>query len=206
MAALFALPAAGGAPASLPGPSTGEAILAAQPADVRERIRERGHIVLQEVREKGPLSGSIITAYVIFDQPIERAYGLLSQTARHGEFRPEVASIALVRATEHGPVDEQRLKILFRRYVYRVEYRLDPQRHRIEWSLDEDFDNDLAELRGLWELYELEDGQTLGRFGTSVDVGSGVPGFLQDWITRKNLPVMMKRVRLWVDSEGRYRP
>ena len=52
----------------------------------------------------------------------------------------------------------------------------------------------------------MEDGRTLGRSGTSVDVGSAVPAFLQDWLTRKKLPQTMERVRLWVDSGGTYRP
>ena len=98
------------------------------------------------------------------------------------------------------------LKILFQRYVYRIEYRLFPGRRRIEWHLDERFDNDLDKMSGYWELYEMPDGRTLGRSGTSVDVGPSVPAFLQDWITRKNLPRTMDRVRLWVDSGGTYRP
>ncbi len=102
----------------------------------------------------------------------------------------------------HGPIDEQRLRILFRTYIFRLEYRLHPEQRRIEWILDERFDNDLTRLTGYWELFEMADGRTLGRSGTSVDVGPAVPAFLQDWITRKNLPVTMKRVQRWVDSEG----
>ena len=98
------------------------------------------------------------------------------------------------------------MKIMFRRYVYRLKFEFDPERHHIQWSLDQSFDNDFRRVRGSWDLYALDDGRTLGRSGASVDVGPGVPVFLQDWITRKNLPGSMSNVRQWVNSDGEFRP
>jgi len=181
-------------------------ILANQPAATVDRLMEKNVIVMQEVREDGSLSGGILTAYVIFADPIDRVYDLLSQSERQVEFRPELTNIEMVAMSEHGPVDEQRLKILFQRFVYYIRYRLDRSQYRIEWHLDHGYENDLDQVDGFWQLYEMEDGRTLGRSGTSVDVGPAVPAFLQDWLTRKNLPQIMQRVRLWVDSGGTYRP
>jgi hypothetical protein len=186
--------------------TTASTILANQPGATVDRLFEKNIVVMQEVREDGSLSGGIITAYVIFADPPEKVFGLLSQSARQIEFRPELTSIEMVEMSEQGPVDEQRLKILFQRFVYYIQYRIDRANHRIEWRLDHRYESDLDQLDGFWELYAMEDGRTLGRSGTSVDVGGAVPAFLQDWLTRKNLPQTMERVRLWVDSGGTYRP
>lgn len=183
-----------------------ETLLAGQPADLVDRLMERNVLVLQEIREVGPLRGGMISSYVLFEKPVDDVYGLLAQSSRQVEFRPELTSIETVEMGTQGPIDEQRLKILFQRYRYRIEFRLSPEQHRIEWLLDERFDNDLAAVSGFWELYQMADGRTLGRSGNSVDVGPAVPAFLQDWITRKNLPRTMERVRRWVDSGGTYRP
>jgi hypothetical protein len=185
---------------------TASMILAAQPTQLVERLEETNVVVMQEVREEGALSGGIITSYVMFEPPIDQVYGLLSQSERQVEFRPELTSIETIEMAALGPVDEQRMKILFQRYIYHIEYRLQPAQQRIEWHLDERFENDLDRVSGFWELFATDDGHTLGRSGTSVDVGAHVPGFLQDWITRKNLPRTMERVRKWVDSGGTYRP
>ncbi len=185
---------------------TAETILATQPARIRDRLMEKNVIVMQEMGDEGPLSGGFIMAYVIFGQPLDRAYRLLSQSARQIEFRPELTSIETIEVSESGAIDVQRLKILFQRYVYYLEYRLDPRKRRIEWRLDTRFDNDLEDVEGFWELYAMADDRTLGRSGTSVNVGRAVPAFLQDWITRKNLPKTMERVRKWVDSGGTWRP
>jgi hypothetical protein len=47
-----------------------------------------------------------------------------------------------------GPVDEHRLKILFRRYSFRIKYTINLESHHIEWVLDERFDNDVAFVSG----------------------------------------------------------
>jgi hypothetical protein len=187
-------------------PVTGEDILRAQPEDIVERLMDKHVIMLQEIRADGPLRGGIISTYVIFEPNIQDVYGLLSQSSRQGEFRQELTSVETIEMKPEGPIDEQRLKILFQRYAYRLAFELEPDRYRIAWKLDERFDNDLAMVSGFWELYPMADGRTLGRSGTSIDVGPAVPSFLQDWITRKNIPRTMKHVRRWVNSHGEYRP
>ena len=201
-----AVPAQGDVPGQLLERKTATDILAAQPAGIRERVLQEHLVVMSEVREEGSLSGGIIMAFVVFQHPPSRVYRFLSQTARQIEFRPELTSIETLEWVGDGPLDEQRLKILFQRYVYRLQYHLDPEKRIIRWELDPSFDNDLDQIDGYWELYDMDDGRTLGRFGTSIDIGPTVPGFLQDWVTRKNLPATMKRCRLWVDSGGTYRP
>lgn len=183
-----------------------EDILAAQPRELVDRLMAENVLVLEEVQAKGPLRGALISAYVLFEQPIDRVYRLLAQSARQTEFRPELTRIETVETGPDGQVDEQRLKILFQRYVFRIAYQLFPEQRRIEWHLDERFENDLAHVSGFWALYAMADGRTLGRSGSSVDVGPAVPAILQDWITRKNVPETMRRVRMWVNSGGRYRP
>ena len=94
---------------------TAKSILANQPAKLVDRLMKKKLIVMQEVREEGSLRGGLVSSYVIFDMPIERVYKLLSQSARQVEFRPELTSIETIEYLPRGPVDEQRLKILFRR-------------------------------------------------------------------------------------------
>ena len=67
-------------------------------------------------------------------------------------------------------------------------------------------ENDLRDVSGFWQLYDLDETHTLARFGTRVDVGPALPGFLQDYATRKNVPQTMDHVRRWVDSNGTWRP
>ncbi|NIM60352.1 MAG: hypothetical protein GTO30_01485, partial [Acidobacteria bacterium] len=60
---------------------------------------------------------------------------------------------------------------MFIKLSYRIRTQYDPGAGRIWWTLDPTHDNDLDVLEGHWELYELSDSQTLGRFKTRVVLG-----------------------------------
>lgn len=182
---------------------TAEQLLAEESEERRNRLLEE-HVLMAE--GGGSSQDGYVTAYVVFDHTRERVYRFLSQTARQTEFRPELAGVDTVRMNHDGPTDEHRIRVLFKQLTYRLRYRLDPQHGRMTWELDEDFENDIEKIEGFWELYEMEDGRTLARFGASVDVGTAVPAFMQDWITRKNIPSAMENTRKWVDSGGTFRP
>ena len=198
---------AGETPRPTPDPTpvlrAAESQLAGFPTETRTELFEQGVLI----RGRGPAregeSKNSIEAFVIFEASPRQVYDLLRETSRQGEFRPEVSEIREVERAARRHVDEHRLKILFRRYVYRLDYRFYPEAWRIEWRLDDRFDNDLKAVTGYWELYRLEDGRTLGRSGTRVQVGAAVPKFLADWITRINLPKSMKNVRAWVNANAR---
>ena len=72
--------------------------------------------------------------------------------------------------------------------------------------LDPTHENDLDVLEGYWELYEIDCSQTLGRFKTRVVLSPLLPSFIQNAATRRNTSHVVERARLWVNSEGTYRP
>lgn len=185
--------------------SDADRLLAAQPAALRERLFDEKLVIMQERRESGTPSGGFTVGLVIFEVPVADAFALLCQTERQIEYRPEVVGIETVERGPLGPVDEHRLKVLFRRYVYRLQYALEPQSHSLRWELAPGFEHDLERVSGFWELHALDEERTLGRFGSSVDVGPLVPAFLQDLISREKLPDVMERTRRWVDAEHRAR-
>jgi hypothetical protein len=194
------------APATSSAASEAQSLLAGQPPELVQRLLEKKVVVLQEVSPHGAPEDAFFLAYVIFEVPPEDAYRLLAQTSRHVEFRPEVESIETVARPEAGPVDLHRMRVLFLKLSYQLRYRMDPAHNAMRWALDPDYDNSLARAEGFWELYGLEEGRTLGRFGSIVNVGPALPHRLQAWVTRKNLPRTIDRARRWVDSGGSYRP
>jgi hypothetical protein len=182
-----------------------ETVIGGVPAPLAERLQQDGFVMVEDVGGSGP--NSFLLALVQFDKPRERVRELLRQAERQPEYRPELVSAKTIQEIPEGRIDEQRLKILFVRLTYRLRYHDDPATRRITWTLDEDFDNDIARMDGFWELYQFEEspGMTLGRFGSTVDVGKGVPGFVQKGLSRKTVREYVENVRLWVDSDGAWR-
>lgn len=181
--------------------TTSAAILGSHAPEVRSEFQEEGLVMLKELSPEGH-----IRALVRFERPRQRVIRLLSQTGRHHEFRPELYSVETHSYDASGALDTHRMKIMFMRIDYRLRHAFDFEAYRISWALDPEFENGLEDVDGYWELFEIDEGTTLGRFGTRVSVGPGLPGWLQDAVTRKNVPEAMDNVKRWIDTDGTYRP
>lgn len=191
--------------APAPSPSA-ESILEAQPPELEDRLRQERVVVLEDVSGTGP--ESFIVALVLFTQSHGKVLGLIREAERQSEYRPELVGVQTVERFPGGRIDEQRIKILFAELVYRLRYQEEEQTGRITWTLDETFENDISSMDGFWELFAFEKlpGYTLGRFGSSVDVGKGVPRFVQKGMSRKTVLGYVRNVRQWVDADGEWRP
>jgi hypothetical protein len=184
------------------GPATPAALrlLAELGSDDREEFVGRGFLML------GADADDVHIALVLFERPKDFVRQMLVQTSRQKEYRPELKRLEPIESTPEGSLDEYRIRVMFVNITYRMRYVVDREHCRISWALDPEFENDLQDVEGFWELHEIDAGRTLARFGTRVDVGPAVPGFIQDFATQKNVPQTVDRTRRWVDSGGTWRP
>jgi hypothetical protein len=196
--------AQGAAQAAVPRnrPASAQALLAGQPRDVVEELMEERLVLMQtDASDRG-----LVEALVLFSRPPEEVWPLLLQRERQKEYRPELTSVEIVKRDENALVEEQHLKIAFLSVGYRLHDRFDPATRTLTFELDPSYESPLEHVSGYWELHALEGGRTLARFGTRVNVSKAVPGFLQNGITRKNVPETLDNTRQWVDSGGQWRP
>jgi hypothetical protein len=169
-------------------------------------LMEHKLLVLEDVDKD---RDSFVVAYVIFERSMQGVLALLRQASRQVEYRPELNSVETIRTFEGGRIDEQRIRILFTEFVYRLRYRnLVATESRLEWALDPDFDNDMRRVEGFWEFHPFEQNpdRTLARFGSNVAVGPAVPHFIQKHMTRKTVLRYIDNCRQWIDSDGTWRP
>jgi len=181
-----------------------EVVLGAEAPDVATRLEQERVVLLQQ----GGDTDRTLVALVLFNKPQSRVAALLREAERQPEYRPELLAVRTVQQLPDGRIDEQRIKILFTELVYRLRYHEDPGTGKLTWRLDDSFDNAIARMQGFWELHDFDHGseRTLGRFGSDVDVGSGVPRFVQSEISRKTVLRYVQNVQRWIDSDGRWRP
>ena len=183
-------------------PASAQALLDSQPEERVEKLLEKRVVLLPS----DGLPPGQVEALVVFSQPTEKVWEMLLQRERQKEFRPELIRMSVVEREGNLLVEEQHLKIAFLDVGYRLRDHFDPATHTMTWELDPAFESTLQHVSGYWELHVLDAARTLARFGTRVSVSPAVPGFIQNGITRKNVPESLENTRQWVDSDGRWRP
>jgi hypothetical protein len=188
---------------TLPVSAPGSPFFAPQPA-LLARV-ENEHVVTLDTAavQSADDRVKVAEALVLFEQPLATVLQLLASTSRQTEYRPELQSLHIVKATEQSNLAEYQLRFMLRTLRYRARTSWDLERGRIWWSLDPSFPNQLKTLDGLWELRALDARRTLGHMSIRMDLGPALPGALQDYATREKLPEAVDQVRRWVDSSGR---
>ncbi len=172
----------------------------------REQIErlERGEVVILEQPEV--IEGrEMVTAAIIFNQDIDTVFSLINQGWRQEEFLPHLDSSELHSKGDGKDRIDIHVKILWIEIDYRVMGDYGSEPYRRSWSLDPEYDNDMKEVSGFWQLYWIDPDHTLARYGTLVETGFWLPGFVQEFLTKRDLPKALGAEKEWIDSGGSYR-
>ena len=166
---------------------------------------EAGEIVILKEMRKDE-GKAFIQCALIFQKPIEEVHRLLTRTERQEEYLPHLDQAVLVKREGNRDTIEFLLHFSFIDIRYQVNhYYGEPGEYRMSWALNPAFKNDLAQLEGYWKFYRLDKSRTVARYGTLVKVGRLVPKFIEDALSRKDLPKSLGQLKGWVESGGTWR-
>jgi hypothetical protein len=172
------------------------------PAEIA-RVK-KGEIVILNQPEN--VNGrQMITAAFIFNQPIDTVWTLMTSGWRQQEYLPRLQSSKLIKKWEGHDIIEMHVSILGIGIAYQVLGDRDKSKYRSSWKLNPDFDNDMKQVTGFFQFYYVDDTHTLARYGTWVEVGTFIPGTVQEYMTKRDLPTALAAQKKWVDSNGTYR-
>jgi hypothetical protein len=145
---------------------------------------------------------SLIEAAIVFNQPVETTWDLLTRVDEQDKYLAEIKKIKL---TGKNPVKvEFGLKILFLSIWYQCQYQFDRPNNYFDWHLDPAYKNDLIELRGFWKLYPYPNNKTLARYGSNV-VAKVVPDWVQGAFKKSGVEKALKATKKFVDSGGTWK-
>ena len=157
-----------------------------------------GEVVMVSSHEGEPEGRTIVSAALILKVPVEKAWSALSATERQIEYLDEIEKLKTIeQAADHNRV-EFLVRIMGQKVRYTVVHRFVPQEYYFWWELDHSACNDLRELYGFWKLYPAGE-ETVARYGSYVRPAFPVPGFVRDWLYKRNVQTSLKKVKKFVE-------
>ena len=187
---------------SLPELFPGRPFLKQHPPQVVNELLREGAVILRDVVRDGQKASGLIRALVLFEKDADAVFRLLIQTHRQDEYLPLLQSAKTIERYGSGNLDQHELEVLFLDVIFRVRHRWDARERTITWSLDPAFDNDLRRMEGSWKIYPLEVERSIGEYTSRVDLGRLVPDFVEQMLSRRELPEALHAQRAWVNSGG----
>ncbi len=159
-----------------------------------------GEVVLVSYHEGAPEGKSLISAALVFEVPVERAWAILSAPELQAEYLEEIEELKIV---ERGP-DYNRafflVKVMGQKVWYTVIHHFWPDQFYLWWELDRSEPHDLKELYGFWKLFRYDERRTVARYGTFVRPAFPVPAFLRNWLSRSNVRRSLATVKKYVEG------
>lgn len=185
------------------GMETVPAVPGLSEAEVRAALR--GELVVHTEtfsRPGGKAAGRGVGAVVIA-RPAAAVWAVLSRFEDKAEYMPRIKQVDVL-AQEPG---RRRVRMVVDASVttsrYTAWFALDEAGGTIRWKLDRTApDNTIADTEGEWRLYPLGPARTLLYYRTYVDTGRAIPRFIQDYMTRRSLPNLLKAVRARVEARS----
>lgn len=159
-----------------------------------------GEVVLVSSHEGAPEGKSIISAALVFEVQVERAWAILSTPELQAEYLEEIEELKTV---EQGPGFNRMfflVKVMGQKVRYTVIHHFWPDQFYLWWELDRSEPHDLKELYGFWKLFRYDERRTVARYGTFVSPAFPVPAFLRNWLSRSNVRHSLATVKKYVEG------
>ncbi len=167
-------------------------------------ILSSGESVLTKTISRSGVKRALIEVAVVFNQPIDEVWKLLSNTENQIKYIEELKDLKIIKKAPVEDNIEFMLEFFYIDITYRVIHKFDHANYYYHWGLDPNFDNSIQDLRGFYRFYPYGEGKTLARYGTRVSVVKLIPRFIEDFLIKKNLPKALASMKKYVDSGGTY--
>jgi ribosome-associated toxin RatA of RatAB toxin-antitoxin module len=135
-------------------------------------------------------------ASAIIPYPPKEVWSVVTDFESRPRFVPGNKEARIIRREGNRVWIAEHLRIFLMNVRFVVISTLEPEQGSVTWVLDRDAPHDIADTTGSWTVVPLEDGQaTLVCYRTWVDSGRAVPGFIEDFLTKRSLPKIVEGIR-----------
>lgn len=211
-----ASPVSAGAEPRFGGKTEGQVYLESLPAEERAVVLRDKIYLLPETSVDSPSAQQdgdsaairgFIRSVVIFEQPKQRVIKHMYQPNTLASFLPRLDRSQTVRRVgDEAELVKFTVEFLFWDIDFWIQHWFYPEISRYEWFLDtKNYENDIEANRGYWQVWALNDRETIGEYGVEVDTGIPIPRNMYKRIQRREIPEAMAAFKKFIDTDGQYR-
>lgn len=168
---------------------------------------EKGEVVVRGELYKTPegKNAGRGKAWILIQRSADESFAVLTAYEKHPEFMPRLRRVNVLERTPDSMRVVHEVKIVLSTVRYTLDLAIDRPARTMSFALDKTAANDIRDTSGEWRLLEAGEGRTLVQYTVAVDSGMSVPSFLEDYLTRRDLPRILESFRRRVESDGSWK-
>lgn len=167
---------------------------------------EKGEVVMLDqtyVDGEGKTRGKGLAMAMVNASP-DTIWKFLGDFNNYPQFMPRVTSTKTYLSSGSKKGVYFTLKVAFKTVKYNCMHTIDKGTRTVKWELDKSKENDIAETIGAW-IIKPQGEKSILCYTVAVDTGMAVPKVIQDYLTKKDLPNVVKAMKSRVESGGTYK-
>jgi|YelNatPaOPRAMG01_1025707.scaffolds.fasta_scaffold132013_1 uncharacterized protein YndB with AHSA1/START domain len=169
---------------------------------------QKGEVIYKSVKTadaEGKISG-YGQSMAIIKSPIDKCWQIFTQFDKQAEYFPRKTVSQVIEQKPGFALVQKEFKFFGVRVRYVNQYKIDEKNYRIDFEMDKSKPHDIKDTAGFFLFEKLGSNQTLFVYGvTRTDTGIAMPGFVQEYIAKRDLPAVAENVRKRIESGGAWK-
>jgi len=142
-------------------------------------------------------------AAIIVNAPVADCFRIFCDFNQHAKFFPRKTKSHVIKSTPTTATVEKEFNFYGFTVKYVMLYTIDAKNHRVNYQIDPAYPHDIEDTAGFFQFEKLDDQRTLFSFAvTKLETSIAVPGFIQDYLTSRDLPALATNVKKRIESKG----
>ncbi len=173
----------------------------------QQKKLKAGDAVFEHVQKKGP-DGNIhghAQSSAIINAPVDKSFDMFCEFDKHHRYFPRKTASEVIKSGEGWALVHKVFDFYLVEVEYVVRYDIDPEKHRVDFKMDKDYKHDIKDTAGFFDFDKIDKDRCLFTYAaTKVDTGLMVPGFIQKYITSRDLPAVVLNIKKRIESGGEW--
>ncbi len=173
----------------------------------KEKLK-KGEIIYQSVKTTdtdGKISG-YGQSMALIKKPVATCWEIFTQFDKQAEYFPRKTVSQVIDSKPGLALVQKEFKFYWVTIRYVMKYKIDAKNYRIDFEIDKSRPHDIKDSAGFFRFEPLSAGETLFIYGvTRVDTGLAMPGFVQEYLQKKDLPAVAENVQKRIESNGTWK-
>ncbi len=174
--------------------------------EILKKLKKGEVFVTDEIfRDKDGKDKGRGRAYILINRPASKVFSILLDFNKMKEYFPRIVNSKIISRKGNIVKVFFDLKFMFKHVRYYLDHFIKPDQYYFEWQLDKNKKNDIDETTGYWQICPLDSQRSIAIYSVYVDTGMLVPSFVQKWLTKGDLPDVLKTLKKRAESDGKWK-
>lgn len=203
LSAVLGLMLIAAAPAPAPAPAAAPSPLDRFNAEQKKQLLAGEAVYMTVKSNEGGVTKGHGQSSVIVKAPISDCFRIFTDFNSQVKYFPRKTKSKVIKTAGNVYTVEKAFNFYGFTVEYVMKYTVDAKNYTVNYQLDPNYPHDIEDTAGYFKFERIDDQRTLFTYAVlKLSTGVAVPGFIQEYLSSKDLPAVVVNAKKRIESKG----